>query len=175
MYRAHSVTRSAWWFDNGPSGRFNLSGPRGTCYTATKVETAVREKVRDEISSSGVVSKAFAESFAVSVITAPVRYKCAAVSSARAVAFNVVRALVTMDDYSVPQAWAKSFETNQFEGVYYGSAYTTGAASALALFGDAGAAGAGFTAALHMEGPDACAAAGMVVAGPPSLTALTLI
>ena len=175
LYRAHSVSRDAWWFDNSPYGRFNLSDPRGTCYAATKAETAVREKVRDEVSTSGVVSRAFASSFTVSLISAPVHYKCASVSAAHAVDFGIVRELVTMDDYSIPQQWAEALEANTFEGIYYASAYTTGGPTALALFGNKGAPGPRFMAAQHMAGPDACEAAGMVVAGPPALKSLTII
>ncbi|MFF1632538.1 RES family NAD+ phosphorylase [Leifsonia sp. NPDC058248] len=175
LYRAHSISREAWWFDNSAYGRFNLPSPRGTCYAASRAETAVREKVRDEVSSSGVVSRALAETFIVSIVRAPIDYKCAAVSSTGAARFNVVRALVTMDDYDVPQEWAETFEAHTFDGVYYGSAYTTGGPSALALFGDEGDPGPLFTATQHMTGPQACKAAGMTVAGPPSFGALTVI
>lgn len=175
MYRAHTTARGAWWFDNSPFGRFNLASPRGTCYTANRVETAVREKVRDEVSSSGVVTRALAESFIVSAVTAPAGYKCAAVSSTGAARFNVVRALVTMEDYDVPQEWAETFEANTFEGIYYGSAYTNGGPSAFALFGNEGDPGPRFTAAQHMTGPEACKAAGMIVAGPPPFRALTIV
>ena len=175
MYRAHHVERKAWWYDNGRLGRFNLSGSLGTCYTATDVETAVREKVRDEVIASGVVSRAFADTFRVSAVTAPLQHKCASVSSKRAARYNVVRALVTMDDYAIPQLWAAQLNDASFEGVYYGSAYTTGAPSAFALFGSAGGRDSSFTAVPHLEGPAACEAAGMTVVGPPPLTVLTLI
>lgn len=175
MFRAHSTKRDAWWFDDGPLGRFTLARPRGTCCTASRVETAVREKVRDEVSTLGYVSRAFAESFQVSAVSAPRAYRCAAVSSSRAERFSVVRALVTTDDYVLTQSWAAVFASTGFEGISYGSAYTTGRPSAFALFGDAGAAGPGFTARRHLSGVDACTAAGMTVVGPPRLGALTVI
>ncbi len=175
LYRAHSTARGTWWFDSGAHGRFNLSSPRGTCCVATRAETAVREKIRDEVSASGVVSRALATSFAVSIVAAPDGYKCAAVSSSAAARFDIVRALVTMEDYGIPQLWAEIFEANGFDGVYYGSAYTTGAPSALALFGAAGAPGPRFTARPHLTGPEACRASGMTVAGPPAFSSLTII
>lgn len=175
MYRAHSIGRSPWWFSSERTGRFNLSAPRGTCYAASRVDTAVREKVRDEISSTGVVSRAFAEGFVVSAITAPADCKLAAVSSAGAARFDVRRALVTMDNYDIPQEWAEVFADAGFHGIYYGSAYTTGAASAVALFGAAGDPGPQLTSTVHMTGPDACADAGMTVEAPPTLGALTII
>jgi hypothetical protein len=175
--RAHGVARSAWWFDSGPHGRFNLSAPRGTCYAATELETAVRERVRDEVSATGVVSRALADSFAVSTIAAPDAVRCAAVSAKRAVDHGVVRELVTTDDYETTREWATAFDANGFDGVFYGSAYTTGAPSAVALFGDAGepATGSGFAAAGSASGADACRAAGLTVAGPPAIRALTII
>lgn len=175
MFRAHRAGRGAWWFDSSLYGRFNLSNPRGTCYTASRVETAVREKVREEVGSTGIVSRTLAEKFVVSTVTAPIDFKLAAVSSSRAARYDIVRALVTMDDYDIPQAWAEEFAANGFQGVYYGSAYTTGAATALALFGTAGDPGPRFTAAGHLTGPEACVAAGMTVAGPPTFGSLTII
>ncbi len=175
MYRAHNTARGAWWFDSSRNGRFNLPAPSGTCYAATKVETAVREKVRDAVSESNVVSRALADSFQVSTMAAPVDYKCAAVSSERAVRFGIVRELVTMENYAIPQQWAETIQANSFEGIYYASAYTTGSATALALFGSAGSPGPRFTEARHMTGPEACEASGIVVAGPPTLKSLTVI
>ena len=175
MFRAHRADRSAWWFDSSVHGRFTLSHPRGTCCTATRAETAVREKVRDEVGSTGVVSRVFAESFVLSVVSIPAEHTCAAVSSSRAERFGVVRDLVTTGDYGLTQSWAGTFASNGFDGVFYGSAYTTGRASAMALFGDEGAPGGGFTAAVHLRGPQACEAAGMTVVGPPRLSALTVV
>jgi hypothetical protein len=141
------------------------------------VDTAVRERVRDEVFSTGVVSRAFAESFVVSTVSAPLPLRCAAVSSTPAARYLVVREMVTMSDYSVPQAWAETFDDAGFDGIFYGSAYTTGDASAYALFGDAGAppASAGFTEAIHLTGLDACITAGMRVEGPPPARALRII
>ncbi|GGH44040.1 RES family NAD+ phosphorylase [Microbacterium album] len=176
MYRAHTSGKGAWWFDNGTAGRFNLHGRHGTCCTATSVDTAVREKVRDEVFATGVVSRAFANSFAVSTVSAPRDHRCAAVSSTAAAGYLVVRELVTMADYSVPRAWAETLHRAGFDGVFYGSAYTTGDASAYALFGDAGEpTTAGFTEALSLTGPDACTSIGMKVEGPPPAHALTVI
>jgi hypothetical protein len=43
----------------------------GICCTATRVETAVREKVGDAVCATGFVSRAFADSFGVSAVSAP--------------------------------------------------------------------------------------------------------
>lgn len=176
MYRAHSFDKSAWWFDNGDGGRFNLHGDRGTCCTAATVDTAVREKVRDAASESMVVDAAYADSFVVSAVTAPLPYRLAAVSSTPAARHGVVRALVTMEDYTVPQAWAEAFDRSGFDGVFYGSAYTTGPASAYALFGRSGAPeSAGYTASVRLRGREACREVGFTVAGMPRASAFRRI
>lgn len=175
IFRAHAPGRSAWWFDSSEYGRFNLRDDRGTCYAATKVDTAVREKLRDQVTASGVVSRKLADSFVVSVITVRSKYRCAAVSVARAVDFGIVRELVTRADYAIPQEWARTFDASGFDGIFYGSAYTTGAATAIALFGNAGRADDRYAERRHMSGADACAASGIRVAGPPALGALTIV
>lgn len=175
LFRAHSPRRGAWWFDDSPHGRFNLRDGRGTCYVATRVETAVRERVRDAVSSTNVVSPKLAQSFTVSVVNVPDELTSAAVSASRAVVYGVVRALVTMADYSIPQKWARTLRSNGFGGIYYGSAYTTGGPSALALFGDRGAPGGRFATRSYATGAEGCQAAGMTVIGPPGFGALTVI
>ncbi|KQR53666.1 hypothetical protein ASF88_02050 [Leifsonia sp. Leaf336] len=175
VFRAHAPHRSAWWFDSSVHGRFNLHGARGTCYAATRVRTAVREKLRDQISASRVISRKLADSFIVSVITTPSDFRCAAVSSARAVEHGIVRELVTTADYDIPQQWAQAFDTNGFDGVFYGSAYTTGPATAIAIFGGAGGAPVGYAERQHMTGAEACQVSGIAVVGPPTMDALTII
>lgn len=177
MYRSHSTSRGAWYFDNGDEGRFNLHGARGTCCTASSVDTAVREKVRGRASRTGVVSRDLADSFVVSIVTAPTEHRCAAVNHVDAAKHGVVRELTTMPDYSVPQAWAKAFEDAGFDGVFYGSAFTTGEPAAYALFGDAGVPdpSAGHTAAHYMGGEEACKDLGWTVANRPVTRNMTVI
>lgn len=177
MFRAHNAAKGGCWFDNGSAGRFNLHGARGTWCTATSIDTAVRERVREHISQTGVVDPVFASEFVVSRVTAPLPYRCAAVSDAAAARYGVVRELVTMHDYTLPQAWAGAFDAAGFEGVFYGSAFTTGPASAYALFGDAGApeAAAGFTEEVHMSGAEACTQLGWKVGPPPSSRDITVL
>lgn len=43
FYRAVTRGRTPWWFGSDGSQRFDLSHPRGTCYVATDVATAIRE------------------------------------------------------------------------------------------------------------------------------------
>lgn len=177
MYRSHGTAHGAWYYDNGAEGRFNLHGARGTCYTASSVDTAVREKVRGRVARTGVVSRAVADSFVVSIVSAPSEHRCAAVNHADAAKHHVVRELTTMSDYSVPQAWAEAFEKAGFDGVLYGSAFTIGNPDAYAFFGDAGVPdpSAGHTASLHLSGEDACRELGWTVASTPVIGGMTVI
>lgn len=177
MYRSHGAGRGAWYYDNGMEGRFNLHGARGTCCTASSVDTAVREKVRGRVSRTGVVSRDLADSFVVSIVSAPTEHRCAAVNHVDAAKHGIVRELTTMPDYSVPQAWAQAFEDAGFDGVFYGSAFTTGDPAAYALFGDAGAPdpSAGHTAVHHMSGDQACKDLGWTVANTPVTAGMTVI
>lgn len=177
MYRSHGASRGAWYYDSGVEGRFNLHGTRGTCCTASSMDTAVREKVRGRVSRTGVVSRDLAGSFIVSIVSAPMDHRCAAVSHVDAAKHGIVRELTTMEDYTVPQAWAGAFEDAGFDGVFYGSAFTTGDPAAYALFGDAGIPepGVGHTAAHHMSGEEACKDLGWTVASRPTTGGMTII
>ena len=43
LYRIHRRDHDPWFFDNAPTGRFNLSGAFGTCYLALAPEGAFLE------------------------------------------------------------------------------------------------------------------------------------
>lgn len=177
MYRSHGAAHGAWYFDSGAEGRFNLHGARGTCYAATSVDTAVREKVRGRVSQAGVVSRSLADSLVVSVVGVLTPHRCAAVNDVDAAKHGIVRELTTMASYSIPQAWAQAFEDAGYDGVAYGSAFTTGSADAYALFGEAGAPVpvAGYTATRHLSGEDACRLLGWTVLNTPVTGGMTVI
>lgn len=56
--------------DGSPEG-FALSPPRGTCYLALDVATAIRETVGAALSTSGVISAEFAERRQLSRLAVP--------------------------------------------------------------------------------------------------------
>jgi len=176
MYRSHG-SFGAWYFCPDQGCRFDLEDPHGTCYTATDVETAVREKLRDKITASGVVQYDEAAAFRISKLTAPVAYDCAEVNAKTASKYGVVRGISSMDDYGVPQAWAKTLHGSGFGGIFYGSAYTNGAPTAYALFGPTGEPdpSAGFTAEEYLSGVDACAEVGIEVEDIPPPAGIMLI
>ncbi|SDH31579.1 RES domain-containing protein [Microbacterium sp. 77mftsu3.1] len=174
VYRAHGASYGAWYFSSSLTGRFDLPSPDGTCYVAEGEDTAVREKVREEAGS--IVEPVIADGFVVSKLTAPRSYRCADTGDDAAAQFGVVRALTTMDDYTVPQAWAAAFFAAMFEGVRYGSAFTTGARNSWALFGPPGPVpDPAYTEVKVKDGRQACLDAGFRVAGMPTSRSLTLI
>lgn len=173
-YRAHNVRHGAWYFDDSRYGRFNLSSPQGTCYAAGSLDTAVREKLRDAILSTNVVSRTLADSFRVAELRILGPLRMAGVSEAGAAAFHVVRELCTMEGYAIPQKWAKAFSDVGFKGIAYGSSYTSGPADAWALFGTAGPDDVR-PSSPFLDGVDACRRIGLAVEDPPHSHAMTVI
>ncbi|MDR0946063.1 MAG: RES family NAD+ phosphorylase [Bifidobacteriaceae bacterium] len=167
LWRAHRVTRSEWWFASAP-GRFDLPEPRGTWYAADDTATAVREHLRATLIATGAVTARLAQSFHLTKVRLKQRIKCAAVSDNNAAAWGITRELVTMTDYQVTHEWAKAFAQAGFDGIRYGSRFTTGEPTAWALFGDAGAPQTppGQMNA-HMTGLGACEDAGLRVLWTP--------
>lgn len=178
--RSHAVTNTAWWFASTPAsggGRFDLGSPCGTCYIADNVEVAVRERLRETIVASGVVSPLLAERFAVSVFTMPRAWRCAHIGLAKAARFGVTRELAALapSQYPLSRQWASAFAATGFEGIRYGARFTPGQANAWALFGRAG----GDEAPQPMvdeviPGPEACRQVGLRVTPIPRFASLTV-
>ncbi len=151
-------------------------GSRGTCYASTSVDTAVREKVRGRVSRKGVVSRALADSFVVSVVSVPMEHRCAAVNHVDAAMHGIVRELTTMADYAIPQAGRRRSRTLASTASSTGLRSPRGA-DAYALFGDAGvpAGGAGHSSSPPLSGEDACRALGWTVANTPAAGGMNVI
>ena len=179
--RSHSAERSPWWFASAPpagGGRFDLVAPRGTCYVADTVETAVRERLRQTLSASGVVTTRMADSFAVSLFAAPRAFTCAHIGVARAARFGVTRELesLTPGNYVLSRAWASALCDAGFEGVRYGARFTPGPANAWALFGSAGDRERPLPVIdCTLSGRDACHRTGIRVLPVPRLCDLSII
>jgi len=179
--RSHAVANAAWWFASAPAsggGRFDLDSPLGTCYVADNVEVAVRERLRETIVASGVVSPVLAERFAVSVFPMPRAWRCAHIGLAKAARFGVTRELATLtpSQYPLSREWAAALAKAGFEGIRYGARFTPGQANAWALFGRAG--GAETPPPVIDEvipGPEACRKAGFRVVPIPRFASLTVV
>lgn len=140
LFRAHSTHRGPWWFGSDGSGRFDLPAPGGTCYLALDPESAVRERLGPVLGGRTALPESTLAEVVVSSLAVPRQRRVADLQSRRAAAFGVTRELETMVPYAVPQAWARALARARYEGVRYGPRFTPGPASAVALFGEAGAA-----------------------------------
>ncbi|MFT8636743.1 MAG: RES family NAD+ phosphorylase [Pseudoclavibacter sp.] len=173
LYRAAARTRNPGYFAADDSGRFNLRPPRGTLYSATDLDTAVREKVREAAVAAGIISRRLANSFRVVAFAAPA-VRAADLAARTAARFGVIRELAAMDDYDIPRRWATAFDESGFGGVHYGSRFTTGEPSAWGIFGAAGE--HDLTVTAQIEGSEACEQVGIAVTPPiPSADSVDLL
>ena len=140
LFRAHRADRGPGGFGTAGGGRFDLSDPRGTCYLALDPCSAVRERLGPVLGGRREVPASLLEEVLVSTLHVPGPTEVADVQSRDAGDFGVTRELESMVPYAVPQAWARAFDDAGLGGVAYGPRFTPGEASAVALFGTAGAA-----------------------------------
>ena len=140
LYRAQTVGNSHWWFSSDLSGRFDVIAPNGTCYLATDVDTALRERFGHELIEQGVVTFETAARTQVSSLQVPAARWLANACHRDAAQFGMTRELGTCASYDVPQAWAAAFlESGRHAGIRYQTRFTTGARpNAAALFDTAG-------------------------------------
>jgi hypothetical protein len=175
-FRAHSVGLGPWYFASSGDGRFDLEPPRGTCYAADSVRTAVRERLGDTVVGRPFVAASVADAMQVSVIGLPPgRY--ADTSGEGGEDFGVTSELPVMVDYAVTHAWAETFADHLFDGIHYESRYTTGPGPrSWALFGSSGA---DPTRPVFedrvLDGRAACAEAGLTVLLAPTRRSLNVI
>ncbi|HWT49465.1 MAG TPA: RES family NAD+ phosphorylase [Mycobacterium sp.] len=169
LYRAHTVSRSPWWFSSDLSGRFDLIQPNGTCYLSTNMATALRERFGHDLVRQGVVTFEAAARTQVSELRSPAARWLASTCSRNAVDFGLTREIGTCPAYDIPQAWAAAFfDTGRHAGIRYQTRFTTGSApNAVALFDDAGQHNWS-TDPRPLSGAEACDQAGIKVAHRPT-------
>ncbi len=140
LHRAHTVGKSPWWFSFDLSGRFDLIQPNGTCYLATDVATALRERFGHDLVRQGVVTFQAAARTHVSTLRVPSGRWLANTCSPAAANFGMTREIGTCPSYDIPQAWAAAlFGAGKHSGIRYQTRFSTGATpNAAALFDAAG-------------------------------------
>lgn len=144
LYRAGHPD-GPWWFNgfskiDGQTQRFDLRQPHGTCYLATNVETAIREKGRERLLSTGVIPTGLASEWIIYDLTLPVQVRAADTAHGEAVRFGANRELSTVTNPEISCSWAEAFHAASFDGIAYASRFTSQQGwNALALFGDSGA------------------------------------
>ncbi|MGO8767649.1 MAG: RES family NAD+ phosphorylase [Mycobacterium sp.] len=176
LYRAHTVNKSPWWFSSDLSGRFDLIQPNGTCYLATDMATALRERFGHDLVRQGVVTFEAAARTQVSELRVPVPRWLAHTCARNAVEFGMTREIGTCPAYDIPQAWASAFfGTGKHAGIRYQTRFTTGSApNAVALFDEARQ--RSWSTDPHaLGGVQACAQAGIKVAHPPTRRQVWLV
>lgn len=168
LLRAHGVGLSPWWFSSDLSGRFDLVPPNGTCYLATDLETALRERFGHALVNQGVVTFEAAARTHVSRLRVPAGRWLANTCHDGAAHFGMTRELGTCADYRLPQAWAAAFHGSGLSGTRYQTRFTTGPRpNAVALFGEAGQQEWPVDDA-PLAGVDACGDVGITVVHLPS-------
>jgi RES domain-containing protein len=164
LYRAHDARfTSPWFFASDEAGRFNIPMPRGTCYAAEDVETAVRERLGEIIVESQAIEADLAAGMAVTGIVLDADTEVAAVNHRDAVKYGLTREIGTAWDYTVTRPWAELFASVDVDGIHYASRFTTEAVvNSWALFGEAGEAPSRcFLPESRIEGIAACESAGL--------------
>ncbi len=138
LYRIHRRDRGPWFFDNGPDGRFNLSGGLGTCYLALSPEGAFLETLGRQ---GRLIDPAEVARRAVSTLHVPQAMILSNAGHARARAFGITAGISAIEepDRRSTRAWAEAFHAAGFEGIrYHVSHDPSQRAVGIALFSTAG-------------------------------------
>jgi hypothetical protein len=138
LYRVHRRDRFPWFFDNSPSGRFNLSEPWGTCYVALAPDGAFLETLGRQ---GRLIDPAEVARRVLSTLHAPRSLNLANVGHARSRAFGITAGISAIEevDRETTRRWALAFHTAGFHGVRYRVGHDPSQrAIGVALFGPAG-------------------------------------
>jgi len=138
LYRIHRRDRGPWFFDNGPSGRFNLSDAFGTCYLALAPEGAFLETLGRQ---GRLIDRAEVARRALSTLYVPRAMVLANAGHARARAFGITAGISAIEepDRGSTRSWAEAFHAAGFQGIrYHVSHDPSQRAIGVALFGPAG-------------------------------------
>jgi hypothetical protein len=170
LYRAHTAGRSPWWFSSDLSGRFDLIQPNGTCYLATDVATALRERFGHDLVLQAVITFEAAAGTQVSKVQISSARWLANTCTRAAAKFGMTREIGTCSSYKIPQAWAATFfASGKHSGIRYQTRFSTGAAAnAVALFDVAGQQGWPTDHPHPVDGVQACTNVGITVAHRPT-------
>jgi hypothetical protein len=145
LYRAvafdRPIPRGAWWFSSTTKGcdvegRFDLPQPNGTCYLATDVQTAVREKLGKHITQASLVPQAMVDGMEVVTLRLPQPSVLANTGNEMAANWGAIRELgASHGDYAKTSRWAEAFRDHGFNGILYESRFTSiSHPTAIALF-----------------------------------------
>lgn len=118
LWRVVRAGRGPWWFGSSLAGRFDLPGPRGTCYLASDPLTALLELIGPEMADGGVVPEGSLANRRLRQLRVPEAKRLADAISRRAAKW-VTAEIHTIVPYELPQLWAHAWDAVGFEGVRY--------------------------------------------------------
>jgi hypothetical protein len=167
-YRAHTAGLGPWWFSHDGSGRFDLEPPYGTCYLASGVDVAVRERLGETLVGGRMISAEAADKMVVSRLEVDDDDPMADTTRQEATRYGVTRELGTTTPYDLPRRWAAALHAHGMGGLRYWPRFSLdGTTQALALFDRAGHDDGRTVDPEPMSGRAAAAMAGIEVLGPP--------
>lgn len=138
VYRVTQAVNGVWWFSGDGSGRFDLTPPStgGTCYFGVDAAAGLCETFR-----TLPVLQADIDSRRVNSVDLRSEKVLADTTKPRARAFGVTKELVTVTPYDIPQAWARTFNEDDFDGILHELRHDLRPrATGISLFGPVGAA-----------------------------------
>lgn len=139
LFRAHRRSKGPWWFSSSGTGRFDLTGSKGTCYLANSAEAALREALGGPLVKAGVIERAELDDRVISTLAVENSVSLADTTSTKAANHGMTKEISTVN-YQIPQAWAKAWDDEGMNGVRYSGRFGTGHKHrCYALFGAAGA------------------------------------
>ncbi len=115
VFRMHRRGHGPWWFSTAGSGRFDLRGPRGTCYLVREPTAALLESHKG---LTVVTDEALGERLLFEARIGR-RLRLANCCAPRAREFGVNAEIHDTPDYAKTQRWASAFEQAGFDGVHY--------------------------------------------------------
>lgn len=142
-YRAHHPSDGPWYFASATTrapdgGRFDLPDPDGTCYMASDVDSAVRERLGHVAAAKPLTAAAVAATSITVVKLTTAQRKKVADTTAPAAAVIITREIGVMPQYRRTRPWAQHWRATGHTGILYQPRFSTGPVRALALFGPAG-------------------------------------
>ena len=140
LFRAYKSTNGPWWFSANGTGRFDVTGDKGTCYLADSAAAALREALGAPLVTAGVIDLAELDDRVISNLRVQTPLSLADTTSPMAANHGITKEVSTTVPYAVPQAWAKAWAGAGMHGVRYAGRFSTAPKDrCYALFGPAGA------------------------------------
>lgn len=115
LYRVHQAVNAPGWFSGDGSGRFDLTGDRGTLYLALSAIGALIEVFR----SGTVVAEVEVAARRLSTLSFDTALVLADCGSGRARRYGIMAEIHSSPDYELTQAWAGALATAGFAGIRY--------------------------------------------------------